>query len=189
MFRITLCLSILSLALLGSPALAQQTTTGSVTGSVEDTNHAPLTGATVTLTSAQGASSATTDSKGAFRFPYLIPGTYSLSVRHEGYNTVDHPNIDVRLGQTVTMEVTLQPTTTEKVEVIASAPAVDVTTATTGTNIKTDVLASIPSNRSFSSALDLAPGVTGSGIDESNPSIGGSSGLENTIVIDGVNIN
>jgi outer membrane receptor for ferrienterochelin and colicin len=189
MFRIILCLSILSLVILGSPAMAQQATTGAIQGTVLDTNHAPLAGATVTLTSAQGTRSATTDSKGAFRFPYLTPGTYSLSARREGYNTVDHPNIEVRLGSTSQLEVTLQPTTTEKVEVIASAPTVDVTSATTGTNIKTDVLANIPVNRSFSSVLDLAPGVTGSGIDQSNPSIGGASGLENTIVIDGVNIN
>jgi len=190
MFRtILLSISILCLAFLGSPALAQQTTTGAVQGSVQDANKAPIAGATVTLTSAQGTRNTTTDSKGAFRFPYLIPGMYGLSARREGFNTVEHSNVDVRLGQTVSMEITLQPTSTEKVEVIASAPTVDVTTATTGTNIKTDVLASIPSNRTFASALDLAPGVTGSGIDQSNPSIGGASGLENTIVIDGVNIN
>ena len=190
MFRIISCMIIVLLALVPAlPAGAQQTTTGSVLGTVVDANENPLPGATVTLTSKEGTKTATTDSKGAFRFPYLTPGEYRLNAQMEGYNTVDQPNIDVRLGANVQIEITLQPTTTERIEVVADAPVVDVSSATLGTNIDTETLSSIPVNRNYSSALELAPGVTASGIDQSNPSIAGASGLENTVVIDGVNIN
>src|SRR5207244_8863275 len=46
-----------------------------------------------------------------------------------------------------------------------------------------------PVGRRFSDTLYLAPGVSSSGnLGSANPSIGGSSGLENQYVVDGVNI-
>src|SRR5262249_16008896 len=58
----------------------------------------------------------------------------------------------------------------------------------TGANITNDLLKSLPIGRGFASAVSLAPGVTDAGVGGGNVSISGASGLENTYIVDGVNI-
>ncbi len=173
---------------LASPALGQQVTTGSIEGMVTEANGAPLPGATVTVTSKEGPKTETTDANGAFRFPYLAPGVYRLTVRLSGYNTVEHTKVTVTLGARSRIEASLSPTLTERIEVVGASPTIDVSSSTVGTTLTADVLSTLPVNRTFASTLGLAPGVVLGGLDQSNPSINGSSSLENTVYIDGVNI-
>jgi hypothetical protein len=169
-------------------ALAQEPTTGSIEGTVTDPGGQPLAGVTVTITSAQGAKTVTTDTIGHFRLPYLTPTIYGLTAAMHGYTTAERQNIEVRLGARVRMEVILTPGVSEKIEVISTAPVVDLSSTTTGATISAALMSSIPLGRSFSNTLALAPGVVEGGIDNANPSIAGSSGLENTYVVDGMSI-
>jgi len=169
-------------------AFAQEATTGSIDGTATDPAGQPLSGVTVTITSAQGTRTAVTRDDGVFRFPYLTPGAYNLSATLHGYTTAERQDIQVRLGARVRVEVLLTPGISEKIEVVGSAPVVDLSTTTTGANINSAMMSSVPLGRSFSNTLGLAPGVVASGIDASNPSIAGSSGLENTYVVDGMSI-
>jgi hypothetical protein len=179
---------IATLALLGGPALAQQVTTGSIDGTVVDPQGALLPGATVTLSSPEGPKPTTADASGHFRFPYLTPGAYGLTATLQGFNNAESPSIEVTLGSHVRVEVQLTPRVSEKMDVVAAAPVVDLTQTTTGATIPTSLMNSVPIGRTFASALALAPGVVASGLDNSNPSINGASGLENTYMVDGVNI-
>ncbi len=176
------------LTILGAPAMAQQVTTGSVEGTAVDPQGGALPGASVTISSREGVRTLVADAAGQFRFPYLAPGTYSLTVTMQGFNSVEHDNIDVRLGSHIRIEAVLQPGFTETVDVVGTSPVVDLTSTTTGATIPSALMSSVPIGRSFTSAVALAPGVVPSGLDESNPSIQGASGLENTYTIDGVNI-
>src|SRR2546426_4552789 len=88
-------------ALSCGPAAAQEVTTGTIEGTVTDPHGAALAGATVTITSAQGSRSVTSDANGRFRLPYLTAGTYSLTATLPGYNSVERPNLDVRLGSPI----------------------------------------------------------------------------------------
>ncbi len=56
-------------------AWGQETTSGSLAGRVEDAQHLAVPGATVTVSSAQGAKTYVTDTTGRFFAPYLRPGT------------------------------------------------------------------------------------------------------------------
>ncbi len=183
-----LAIALILILSLASPSRCQQVTTGSITGTVTDADGAPLPGATVTVTSKEGPKLLTTDANGAFRFPYLAPGEYTLTVRLSGYNTAEHSNVAVTLGARARIEVTLSPTLTERIEVVGAPPTIDISSATVGTTLTADVLSTLPLNRTFASTLGLAPGVVLGGLDQSNPSINGSSSLENTVYIDGVNI-
>ncbi|MCA9752157.1 MAG: TonB-dependent receptor plug domain-containing protein, partial [Gemmatimonadetes bacterium] len=87
------------------------------------------------------------------------------------------------------VNMTMKSGSMETVEVVGTAAVVDISSSTAGATIGEDIMSRIPLGRSFSNTLALAPGVVGSGIDDSNPSIAGASGLENTYVVDGVNIN
>ena len=65
----------------------------------------------------------------------------------------------------------------------------DTTSTTIGANLDSATLSRLPVGRRFSDTLYLAPGVsTGGNVGVANPSIEGSSGLENQYVVDGVNI-
>ncbi|MCK4304372.1 MAG: TonB-dependent receptor [Candidatus Eisenbacteria sp.] len=181
-------LLILVLASWISLARGQEATTGSIAGTVTDPKGGPLGGATVTIISGQGAKTAMTDADGRFRFPYLTPGLYDLTASHPGYITAESQGILVRLLARVRVEAILTPGASEKIEVIGSAPVVDLSSTTTGATISAELMSSMPLGRSFSSTLALAPGVVESGIDASNPSIAGASGLENTYIVDGMSI-
>ena len=65
-------------------AMAQETTSGSLTGSVVDTQGTAVPGAQVTVTSDQGSKTFTTDSNGRFFAPFLTPGAYSVKVELAG---------------------------------------------------------------------------------------------------------
>ncbi len=80
-------------------ASAQETTSGSIGGTVVDAQGAPVPGATVTLTSDQGPKTFVTDSSGRFFAPYLTPGKYTAKVELSGFSSIEQKNIDVRLGQ------------------------------------------------------------------------------------------
>jgi hypothetical protein len=181
-------LLILVLACCSGLARGQQATTGSILGTVTDPGGKPLADVTVTITSAQGAKTAMTDAEGRFRLPYLTPGVYDLTAARPGYITAESPDIPVRLLARVRVEVILTPGASEKIEVIGSAPPIDLYSTTTGETITSELMGSMPLDRGFSSTLTLSPGVVESGIGRSNPSISGGSGLENTYIVDGMSI-
>ena len=76
----------------------------------------------------------------------------------------------------------------EVVKVVGSAPVVDTSSTTAGGVLDSDALKRIPVGRNFTDTLYMVPGVSNSGVGQSNPSVSGASGLENNYVVDGVNI-
>ena len=176
--------------LAASTASAQETTTGTLAGRVVDAQHLPVPGATVTINAPQGPKAVTTDADGRFFAAFLTPGTYDLKVELTGFRPVEQHNIEVRLGQRIDLEFTLQVgTLSDTVQVSEQAPIVDTSKTVVSTTLDSALLAAIPVGRRFSDALYLVPGVSSSGqVGSANPSIGGGSGLENNYIVDGVNI-
>ena len=87
--------------LAGVPALAQETTTGSIQGRVVDTQGLPVPGATVTITSAQGTKTFTTDAEGRYFAPFLTPGVHRVKAELQGFRPIEQQNVNVGLGQRV----------------------------------------------------------------------------------------
>jgi outer membrane receptor protein involved in Fe transport len=184
-------LTLVSVFVLFSAAVgAQETTTGAIEGRVVDPQGLALPGVTVSITSAQGAQSFVTDSEGRFLAPFLTPGAYTVRAELTGFRPIEQQNVQVRLGQRVTLPLQLAlGELTEQVEVRAEAPAINVTTPAVATNLDTEMLSRIPIGRRFSDTLYIAPGVsTGGTVGQANPSISGGSGLENQYIVDGVDI-
>ena len=119
-----------------------------------------------------------------------MPGTYTVKAELQGFKTVEQQNVVVRLGQIIEVPLAMQVGgMSETVEVTASSPIVDTKSTTVGAVLDSAMLANIPVGRRFSDTLYVAPGVTSSGsAGASNPSMAGGSGLDNTYVVDGVNI-
>jgi carboxypeptidase family protein len=76
----------------------QQTGTGSITGTVLDTNRKVLQGARVTLAGPSGSAMRTVESgmNGQFAFTGLPPDVYTLTVTASGMNTFTSPRIPQR---------------------------------------------------------------------------------------------
>jgi len=179
-----------ALVIVSSAGVYAQETTGSVAGRIVDAQGLAIPGVTVTVTGPQGSKSVVTDADGRFTIPFLTPGPYTLRAELVGFTPIERPNIQVRLGQTSDLPMTMQVAgVAETVQVTATSPTVDTTTTSIGTNLDSETLSRLPVGRRFSDTLYLAPGVSSSGTaGAANPSVSGSSGLENEYVVDGVNI-
>jgi len=175
---------------LSMPALSQEVTSGTIHGTVTDDKGKPIADAVVTAMSPQGARKALTDKNGYFIIPFLTPGTYSVQVIAAGSATVVQDGIVVKLNEKTKLSYALQPGQVEKVTVTGQAPVVDRTSTGADTNINVDdFTANLPVGRTYSNLFATAPGVvSGGGTGAGNFSIGGATGLENSYIIDGVNI-
>ena len=178
------------------PAFAQTSTTGSIEGTVVDVNGAAVPGVTVTVTGGRGSQSTTSNDSGVYRFASLEPGRYTVSIEAtRGFGRFEQKDIEVNLGKTSSVVVTLQPEgAVGTVTVTASAgAAVDVTNNTTGTNVSNEQFSNFPTQRTVQSLYTIAPTVVRSGLRDSSgrdrdPSVAGSSGPENNYILDGVTV-
>jgi hypothetical protein len=172
--------------LVATAAFTQTSTSGAIEGKVTDRSGAPLPGVTVELRSPnlQGSQTDVSDAHGRFRFGQLPPGTYSLNATLSGFSTMRQSNLQVGLGRTLTLEVTLSQAVSETIVVSGAAPVVDVTSLTTGTNVTSQTMQSLPLGRNYIAAAKLAPGTNA---DATGVTVYGSSGAENQYIIDGLN--
>ena len=88
---------------IAAPLAAQESTTGAIEGQVVDAQGLPIPGATVTVTSPQGARTFITDADGRFLAPFLTPGTYTVGVELAGFQPTRMDDVQVRLGQRTTL--------------------------------------------------------------------------------------
>ncbi len=184
-----LCVVIIAFIACSIGGLASaQDTTGTISGRIVDAQGLALPGATITATGSQGSKTAVSGGDGRFTVPFLTPGSYRVRAELQGFTPIERPVVQVRLGQTVEIPLMLQIGSVEESIQVTSA-GVDVTSTTIGATLDSETLSRLPVGRRFSDTLYLTPGVTtGGSVGSANPSVGGSSGLENQYVVDGVNI-
>ncbi len=174
-----------------SLGLAQDIATkGAISGRVTDATGAVIPGAKVTISGETGKRAATVNEHGEFEVQNLIPGTYSVKAEHDGFKTTSVPSIQVYVGKTSSLKLTLEAgDITAIIEVSAGAAGVDSTSTAIGANLNDQLYQNLPVQRNVQSLFYLAPGATDSlGGGRANPSISGASALDNLYIADGVNI-
>jgi hypothetical protein len=184
-FAVVLCL------FFGVAGLAQESAVkGNLGGIVVDTTGAVIPGAKVVLSGPTGTQTITSENDGSFLFPRLAPGPYSVKVEKQGFKSADIKNVEVAVNRTASIRMQLEPgAINETIEVSADAVTVDTASTASGSDLNDTFYSKVPVPRNVSGLFYVAPGVTDSGnAGTSNPSISGSSGLENLYVADGVNI-
>jgi|GEM_PF-277561 len=179
--------------------LAFAVETGAVKGKVSDENGAGLPGVEITAAgpSLQGQRTALSTADGDYHFPLLPVGSYTLTFKLQGFNTVKQENVVVRLGTTTTLNVVLPLASIQReVVVTAEAPLIDRTSADTSYHLSAADLARVPAmNRTVVDAVKYAPGVTGVRMNtrfgtaaEGQPSVRGEGEEGNTWIVDGLAI-
>ena len=179
------CIAVAALFTFASPVSAQ--TTSRLMGTVVDAQGAVLPGVTVTATSPQlqGANTTVTDASGQFRFPSLPPGVYAVKAELAGFKPADQNDVRLTLDQTITLSLKMQVAgVAETVNVLASSPVVDTTSAVGGVSVGQEIFDQLAVRRDIYDLTRFAPGVTK---DTFGPSFYGSTSAENSYIIDGLN--
>jgi len=178
-----------------APAVAQDYTSGSVGGTVTDEAGAPISGATVTLTSNdQGFTrTTTTGASGTFRFVSLPVGSYTVNVASEGKDAFTANDVRVVASQTADLTIGLT-TTGNEIVVTAATIQAPFTGTTSGVSVDLEELTQrVPIGRDITNVMLLAPGTSRGesifgGKSANFVSINGSSVAENAYYINGLNI-
>jgi len=174
--------------LLPAGVLSAQTT-GSIRGVVQ-TGGTALPGVTVEAKSPnlQGSRVTVSDSQGRYNLTLLPPGRYTITATLEGFSGKAQI-VPLSLGESATLNLELVQTKTESVTVTAEAGTVATDSSSSGRNIDSKVFQALPTGRNYASVAQLDAGVGTDGSDTRNQSITvyGSTGLENTYMVDGAN--
>jgi hypothetical protein len=162
---------------------------GSISVEVVDGTGAIVPNANVTISGPTGESKAATNERGAAVFFNLIPGTYTAKVSATGFRTAEVPNLEVSANRRTSINVPLQVGgLSETVEVTVGGIQIDPTSTTTGSILTQETYSSMPVARNVSSLFSLGAGAApaGDAVLAGNPSLSGSTGLENQYIIDGI---
>ncbi|AMY07617.1 hypothetical protein LuPra_00791 [Luteitalea pratensis] len=156
------------LAALALPAsLHGQEARGRITGRVVDSSTSAVPGATVTVTDpARGSTAlATTNEQGLFQAPYLLPGTYRVTVELQGFKKYVRDNVTVPVAETIDVQVTLEVGAMEEtLTVVAEPPTVNTSNANLGLVVDQSKIASLPLIHGDPyKIMGLAPGLAHSG--------------------------
>ena len=191
-------------SLLPAEALAQGETTSAIVGEVRDATNAVVPGATVTITNHDTSlkRSAQTDDAGRFNFPQLKPGTYSVKVEAQGFESRQNDNVVSSLGQKQIVDFTLKiAQSSEGVEVNSEAPLINPEDANTSTTLNARALEDLPNpGGDLTYPLQFAAGALINTAGSSNDFIGGTNGfgnvefnglpaLSNGYIVDGLETN
>ncbi|HEY7290784.1 MAG TPA: TonB-dependent receptor [Vicinamibacterales bacterium] len=168
-------LSVLAVASVAATAYAQ-VQTGSILVKTTDEQGAVTPGVTVTISSpvlVSGSMTAVTDVSGTYRFPSLVPGTYSVKIELSGFQTVVREGIVVLVGQTTPLDMTMKVATlAETVTVSGDSPVVDTTSANVAVNLSEQLLQGTPGGRDIWALVEYkVPSLT-----ITRPDVGGTSG-------------
>ncbi len=162
MLHLLLCLSVTAIATL----TYGQAATGRLSGTVSGPDGL-ISNATVTVTDNQTKQSrtASTNSQGAFSFPQLAVGTYTVSFSASGFKTINADDVRIDVGKEYVLTPTLEVgAIEEKVNVFAGADIVNSTNAELSNTVTETQLLGLPINgRDPSSLIQLQPGVSQGG--------------------------
>jgi Carboxypeptidase regulatory-like domain/TonB dependent receptor len=182
------------LLVLPSIARAQSLTTGAVSGTVTDPSGAAIQGATVTLkNNATGVTSTgTSNNTGAYRFSFLNPGTYTVTVNMQGFATSAPHAATVAVGSANTVNVQLAvAAATTTVEVTGVGSVLQTQNANLATTITPEIVSNIPNpGNDLTYYVQLAPGATmNTQAGYGNSALFGISGTSNYFTVDGMSEN
>ncbi|HET9478560.1 MAG TPA: carboxypeptidase regulatory-like domain-containing protein [Pyrinomonadaceae bacterium] len=200
-FVISICL------LVSTPALSvaqQNVTSGTLSGRIEDSRGAVVSGANVTATNLETNQrlATTSDEQGRYRFPYLRTGAYDLTVEAAGFSAVTK-HMNVLVGQALEFPITLDVAgVSAQVNVGTELPLVETVRTQITETIHPREITDLPLNgRNYLDLALLVPGVsptnTGSNqrfaetsaVPGQGISIAGQRNLYNSFIVDGISAN
>jgi carboxypeptidase family protein len=192
----------LALVLVGTITNAQ-TTQGEIAGNVLDSSGAVIPDATVTARNELNGSvfNATSSTVGAYRFPSVPLGRYTLTTTAAGFKSTINTGVEVRVGSTTAFEITLSAGgSSETVTVQSDIPSIETQSSDVSGTVTEKQIVDLPlalggvgAMRSPEAFVFLIPGTTGPGSANSSNGIflnklGGGQNFGNEILLDGASV-
>jgi outer membrane receptor for ferrienterochelin and colicin len=173
-------------------------TAAQLSGIVQDNSGGAVAKAAISLTQVDTnrTHTATSDVSGYYVLPNLPPGNYELKVTYPGFATYLQKGIVLTVGQTATVNVTLQiKAVGQQVVVTGAVQAIEPTRTEISHVINDQAISSLPiSGRLFTDFVLLTPGVatgrtslqsTITEFETTRISFGGMRDLDNLVTVDG----
>ena len=185
-------------------ANAQLSGKGSITGTVSDASGAVIPNASVVATN--GATNINTETKttgaGAYTFPNLDPGIYSVTVTAEGFQKLKQENVHVNAMESQSFDPVMTIGRADvQVTVTAEPPQIETSNATLGATMEQETYAALPvqmgaygqaDQRRATDFVYLMPGVQGNNTNgNATTNVGvvngsGSRGAASAVYVDGL---
>jgi hypothetical protein len=195
-----LCILVLIAAQNAAVFAQADVSTATLKGTITDPTGAVVVGATVTAKSVERGTTriSQTNSDGVYQIPSLQPGLYQLRIESQGFETAVVNNLQLSIGQTALYDAQLKVgSVTNIVEINTEGPVIEVERTQQANTIESRQIENLPNiGRGFTSYVFTLPGVSSSdaprvqggarfNFGSSGFSIGGSSGRNNLITVDG----
>ncbi|HET9358106.1 MAG TPA: carboxypeptidase-like regulatory domain-containing protein [Vicinamibacterales bacterium] len=191
------CVATVGLFVDSTPARAQGSPTGTLSGSVIDSSGAVLPGVTVIATGAKTGLTQQTISGGAgdWRIPGLPLGVYDVSFELDGFKKLVRSGVTVEASTIRSVPVTLEVGgLTETVQVTGDAALLNITTSATARSLTNAELESVPtSTGSFTHLLSSEAGVSAdlppvlvNGTGNISPSVNGTRTTSTSLFFNGI---
>jgi hypothetical protein len=185
-----------AVCLLSTSVFRGQSINASLTGRVTDPSKARIVGAKVAAISAGTniRGEATTNGSGEYYLPSLLPGIYRIEVEKPGFKKLIKPDVilHVQDALSIDFEMTIG-SASESITVEGGGPLLNTSDATVSTLVDNRFVENLPLNgRSFSSLIDLAPGVVlvpTNFYEDGQFSVNGQRPDANYFTVDGVSAN
>jgi len=187
---VLLVVASLVLSFVSSTRAGAQITTGTIAGTVKDSQGSVIPGATVVLTSETRGTKlapAVTNESGDFVFPNVTGDTYTVEVTLEGFRTAKRTGVIVSGGDRVGLGTfTLEPgAIAENVLVVGESPIVQTQSGERSFAVRSEQIDTLPFARNnFTSLTAFTPGVVQVGNSAGGTRLGGAG--QNNIMMDGI---
>ena len=145
-------------------SLLAQSSAGSISGTVTDASGGALPGASVTAKNAKtgAARTAVSNAAGAFTFPLLAVGVYSVTADLTGFTSATKTGVELNVGGDVSLRFALVLSSVKTaVTVTEEAPLIETTRTQQSDVVNENYIANLPTNgRNFIDFVLTTPGVT-----------------------------
>jgi hypothetical protein len=186
-------LALFCLTLAGSAWGQAQITSGTIQGTVVDEKGGSVPGAAVEIKNLDTnlTQTQTTGSDGRFEFLLVPPGRYTVTISKPGFTTMVQENLDLLVGQAVSLPVTVRVSAREERVVVTAAPTIETTETESSDTLNQLTVSTTPIlGRKFEDLLTLTPGVSiVQGPDGDEINFNGQRGIFNNISLDGGDYN
>ncbi|MDE1176654.1 MAG: TonB-dependent receptor [Edaphobacter sp.] len=172
------------------PATAQTAATGTISGTITDASGAVVPNAVIQVinTDTGATRNLTAGTGGEYSSTFLQPGHYELIVAGTGFGKVDRKNLNLTVGQVLSVDLALPAASTStEVTVTDASPLIDTEKTQVSQTIGQELVSNLPVNgRRYDNFVLLTTNVVPDG-SSGLISYRGISGLYNTNLIDGAN--
>src|SRR5215472_7903367 len=162
-----------------------QITTATVQGDVLDEKGGSVPGASVEAKNLDTnfVRTETTDSDGHFAILNLAPGRYTLTIGKSGFATILQQNLNLTVGQVLSIPVTMKVSSVAQQIVVTDVPVIELTKTESSSTLNELAVAETPVlGRKFEDLLTLTPGVAiTQGPDGDEINFSGQRGVFNNI--------